>query len=140
RNWLLADSVLLEIARLQPRREEDLRAVAELPDGTRRRHADTLLELVDRAMGLPVRELPPSVPPPLSATQTRRAKRLRERTVTRAEELGMAPEMLARRRDFEELLRWVDGVEGQTAPAVLDGWRRAVIGEELLVLAREAGP
>ena len=52
----------------------------------------------------------------------------------------MAPEMLARRRDFEELLRWVDGVEGQTAPAVLDGWRRAVIGEELLVLAREAGP
>ena len=87
----------------------------------------------------PVRELPPSVPPPLSVTQTRRARRLRVHTVTRAEELGMAPEMLARRRDFEELLRWVDGMEGQRAPAVLDGWRRTVIGEELLALAREAG-
>ncbi len=139
RNWLLADTVLLEIARMQPRREEDLRAVAELPDGTRRRHADALLTLVDAALGLPLQDLPPLVPPPLVAAQTRRAKRLRARTVTRAEELGVAPEMLARRRDFEELLRWADGTEVRAAPAVLDGWRRGVIGEELLALAREAG-
>lgn len=140
RSWLLADAVLLDLAQLQPRREADLAAVAELPDGTRRRHGGALLAAVAGALTLAAGELPPPVPAPLDVPQGKRLKRLRAYTVERAEALGVAPEMLARRRDFEELLRWVDGVAGQGAPALLDGWRQAVIGEELLALAREGRP
>lgn len=140
RSWLLADAVLLDLAQLQPRREADLAAVAELPDGTRRRHGGALLAAVAGALTLAAGDLPPPVPAPLDVPQGKRLKRLRAYTVERAEALGVAPEMLARRRDFEELLRWVDGVAGQGAPALLDGWRQAVIGEELLALAREGRP
>ena len=46
----------------------------------------------------------------------------------RALELNISPEMLARKRDFELLMR-----TGELPPALL-GWRKAIIGEPLLAL------
>jgi ribonuclease D len=43
-----------------------------------------------------------------------------------ASELGLAPEVLATRRDLEQL------AGGARDGAVLRGWRRAVLGEQLL--------
>ena len=43
-----------------------------------------------------------------------------------AAELGLVPEVLATRRDLEQL------AQGRRDGAVLRGWRRAVVGERLL--------
>jgi ribonuclease D len=137
RSWLLPDAVLLRLAELRPQREEQLGAVEELPDGVRRRYGRAIVEQVAAALALDAAQLPPALPPPLDTAQGRRLKALRAHAITRGETLGVAPEMLARRRDFEELLRWCDGPEGAEPPAVLGGWRLGVIGEELLALARK---
>lgn len=137
RGWLVADAVLFEIARARPRRKEELNAIEGLADGIRRHHGDALLTVVNEALLLRSTDLPPPVPLPLDPAQTRQTKRLRTRLSARAEELGVAPEMLARRRDLEELLRWIDAPEELPAPCVLEGWRREAIGEELLALAGE---
>lgn len=138
RSWLVPDAALLALAELRPQREEQLVAVRELPDGVRRRHGRAILERVAAALALETAELPAPLPPPLDTEQGRRLKALRAHAIARGEALGVAPEMLARRRDFEELLRWCDGSGGGQPPAVLDGWRGEVIGEELLALARKA--
>lgn len=138
RNWLLADTVLLAMAQEQPRSTEALAAIDGVSDKMARRHGATLLTLISQALDLGQDELPDPVPPPLDAAQSRRLRKLRAHTVVRADEQGVAPEMLARRRDFEELLRWVDGTTEQPLPGLLAGWRRKAIGEELAMLAREA--
>lgn len=138
RSWLVTDSVLLEIARTQPRREEELQAVDGLAGGLRKRHASALLALVEAASSLPCADLPVPLPAPLEPVQMRRVKSLRSRLAERAGEVGVAPEMLARRRDLEELLRWADAPDPAAEPLVLHGWRREVIGDELLALVREA--
>jgi ribonuclease D len=137
RSWLVPDAALLRLAELRPQREEQLGAVEDLPEGVRRRYGRAILEQVATALALDAAELPPAVPPPLDTAQGRQLKALRAHAITRGEALGVAPEMLARRRDFEELLRWCDAGEGVQPPAVLGGWRREVIGEELLALARK---
>jgi ribonuclease D len=43
-----------------------------------------------------------------------------------AAELGLAPEVLATRRDFEQL------AEGARDGSVLRGWRRPILGDKLL--------
>ena len=43
--------------------------------------------------------------------------------------------MLARRRDLEELLRWRTDATPIAGLGLMRGWRREVIGEELLRLA-----
>jgi ribonuclease D len=140
RAWLLPDAALLRLAELRPQREEQLAAVDSLPEGVRRRHGRAIVERVGAALALADEDLPSRVPPPLDAAQGKRLKALRGLAVARGEALGVAPEMLARRRDFEDLLRWCDGLEGARPPAVLDGWRREAIGEELLALAKRGEP
>ena len=46
-----------------------------------------------------------------------------------AQLLAVAPEVLARKRDYEYLARGLP--EGEPAPSILQGWRRPIIGERL---------
>jgi ribonuclease D len=55
-------------------------------------------------------------------------KRMRELVEARALELNISPEILARKRDFETLMR-----TGELSPSLL-GWRKTIIGEPLLAL------
>jgi len=137
RSWLLPDGALARLAEILPQREEQLGAVEALPEGVRRRYGRVILEQTAAALQLPEADLPFPVPPPLDAAQARRLKALRAHVLVRAEALGVAPEMLARRRDLEDLLRCCDGIEGSEAPAVLGGWRRETIGTELLAMASQ---
>jgi ribonuclease D len=62
--------------------------------------------------------------PPQAETDA--VKRLAELTRQIGRELGIAPEILATRRQMQRL------VAGERDMAPLTGWRRAVIGERLL--------
>jgi ribonuclease D len=138
RSWLVPDVVLLRIAERMPLRAEDLAGIDELPDGSRRRHAAAIIEQVRAAQESAPDSWPQAIPAPLDSAQSKRVKRLRERVSERAAELEIAPEMLARRRELEELLRWTDG-QGDTGaelPVLLQGWRHAAIGAELARVAR----
>jgi ribonuclease D len=125
RGWILDDAALREIVMRVPRSKEALAQIPELPAGLVKRRAQELLACVaaaaipDPAPPLPGR--PPSDPA--------RAALLRKLTATAqgvAAGLGLAPEVLATRRELEEL------AAGSADAAVLRGWRRGVVGERLL--------
>jgi ribonuclease D len=61
--------------------------------------------------------------------QSALVKRLGTVNQAAATELGISPEVLATRRDLERL------AEGDQDIAALRGWRRAVIGEKLLLVS-----
>ncbi|HEX4023809.1 MAG TPA: ribonuclease D [Steroidobacteraceae bacterium] len=125
RNWILPDAALRDIVLSVPRTPAEFERIAELPEGIRRRAGPTILGLIE-SLDLPAR-LPPLAHPqrPLQA-ETDAVKRLADVTRQTGRELGIAPEILATRRQMQQL------IAGERDAAPLTGWRRSVIGERLL--------
>jgi ribonuclease D len=129
RGWILSDEALYALATLAPTSAAELEQVRALPPATVRKRGDELLALIGTA-----RESAPdadSAPAPQRPTpeQTRRIGRLQQRVKDVAAGLGTSPEVLATRRDVEGM------VLGAPAHSpLLRGWRREVIGIQLLEL------
>ena len=124
RNWILPDAALRDIVLQAPRTLEQLQALTTLPESLHGQSA-ALLELIEAAQ-LPARLAPlPSRGRPDPAT-IQAVKKLAQLTQLTGLELGIAPEILATRREMERL------VAGARDGGLLSGWRRAVIGERLL--------
>nr|PZN81050.1 MAG: ribonuclease D [Pseudomonadota bacterium] len=125
RGWILEDATLREIVLRVPRTEAQLAAVPELPPAVAKHCAKEILALVEEA------DIP-DPPPPLTArrrpdpTVAALVRKLGAIAQARAAELGVSPELLATRRDLEQL------AEGRRDVSVLSGWRRRVLGEQLL--------
>ncbi len=130
RGRIVKDAELLEIARLLPRNNSELgRAV---PPPKVRSDGPALLRLVSEARDEPPASWPEPLPQPLPREWGDKLQQLRDAVAARAQVLDLPPELLVRRRDCEELLR-----SGELPPILASGWRRAVIGDELLdLLAR----
>jgi ribonuclease D len=125
RGWILDDQVLRGIVHTVPRSMNALAAIEQIPAGVVSHSGEELIALI-HASG--VEDPPPPLPPrerpdPLLAACV---KKLGARTQTVAREFAIAPELLATRRDLEDLAR------GERDLAVLRGWRRAILGERLL--------
>lgn len=125
RGWILDDGVLRAMVQEPPRDLDALRAIPDMQRGIVDRVGDELLALIAGC------DLPPDLPPLPRRTRPDAAfealvRRLGDATRAVATRLEMAPEMLATRRDLEQVAR------GDTAAAPLNGWRREVIGAKLL--------
>jgi ribonuclease D len=125
RNWILPDAALRDIVLRVPRTMADLAQTAELPEGIRNNSGADILALIEAA------RLPASLPPlprrqRPEAAETELLHKLSQLTQQTGRELGIAPEILATRRDMQRL------VNGARDGGPLAGWRRAVIGERLL--------
>jgi ribonuclease D len=125
RGWILDDAVLKDIVVAAPRSLQELTAIAGVPAGLVRNCGADILKRI-RAADLPD-ELPPvnlrGRPDP---AMTAVLKRLSEIHRSVAADLALSPEVLATRRDLERLAR------GRRDTPLLNGWRRAIIGERLL--------
>lgn len=130
RGRIIKDPQCIEIARCMPRTPGELAGCAELHPQQVRHDGAALLELIERALALPTSQHPPAPEAPLPRDEAERLKRLRDLVTARAVDLGLAPEVLARKRDCELLLR--EGV----LPESLKGWREAEIGAPLLSLLK----
>jgi ribonuclease D len=125
RGWILDDASLREIILTAPRSLSALAAISGMPPAVVKRCGEQILERI-RTAGLPP-ELPPvnlrGRPDPAKAALLKQLSAI-HRVV--AADLGLSPEVLATRRDLEQL------AEGQRDVPLLRGWRRAIIGERLL--------
>jgi len=125
RGWILDDSALREIAVQVPRSAQALSAISEVPAGVVKHCGEELLECVRAAE---ISDPPPPMPARArpDPLKTALVKKLAALNQTIAADLSLSPEILATRRDLEQL------VDGRQDVAVLKGWRRGVIGERLL--------
>lgn len=133
RGRLLKDAQCLEIARVLPRTLAELAGTPELHPQQVRLEGDKILAIVAAARAASASDYPPPIAEPLRRELGERLKRLRALVEARAKELDVAAELLARKRDCEQLLR-----TGQL-PDSLQGWRRDIIGEPLLALCKQMG-
>jgi ribonuclease D len=134
RGWVIDDKACLAIARAQPAAKDDLAALDVLPPAVLRRQGDTLLDCVRRASSLADSDLPPAQSAPLPAAQRERLKTLKAAARERAENLGVAAELLLPGADLELLLREAAG-ESIEPPARWAGWRAEAVIAPLRELA-----
>ena len=125
RSWILPDPALRDLVLRVPRSMQDLVRIEELPEGIRNSIGPELLSLIGSV------QLPAQLPP-LPRRQRREpaenelVRKLSQVTQQTGRELGIAPEILATRRELERL------VAGAREGGPMSGWRQAVIGSRLL--------
>jgi len=139
---ILSDSALMEIAKRRPSSRSELEQVRGVGAGAMRRRADELLEAVRRARKRPPDPPPLQPRPPAPTPEDAPLVALAEALIrARAHEAGLAYELLAARADLQAIVAARRAGEGATGTAggqadvrTLRGWRRELVGEELLEL------
>lgn len=127
---ILNDRSLLELARVQPSRREQVAAVRGVDGGTARRHGDALLAAIEEG-----REQPIAVPSdgPRDSRVEVWATVLHGVVQGRALELDIAPRFLATRAELESFVdAYVGDAEAIEGEPLLNGWRGELIGASLL--------
>src|SRR2546423_8943934 len=131
---VLSDVALVEVARRQPRSIEQLQAIRGVRPDLGRRRGAAVLETI--ATGLkadppPVERWTREDPDPTDAPRIALSEALIRHRVAEA---GLAYELVASRADLNEIVRSVRDGREPAAVRTLEGWRRELVGEELLQL------
>lgn len=127
RGWILSDEALRQLGERLPQDLASLTAIRDLPPAVARKHGEALLTVIaesvrDAANEAPARDFR------ASTQQQAQVATLMKYVRTTAEQIQVSPELLATRRDVEQLV-FFNKPAGFT-----EGWRREIIGEALLAL------
>jgi ribonuclease D len=131
---VLQDATLVEVAKRRPQTAERLSQIRGLHESTLRRRGDEILAAVTRGRdrdGIPVEGDRPTAPDPADAPLIALAEAL---VRARANQAGLAYELLAARADLQRIVTAVRAQDGDAEVRTLQGWRREVVGSELLDL------
>ena len=132
RGHIVRDEHLVAVAQAAPVSRDDLREL--LPRGAMRRYGGAILSACSRGLKAHRHAPPEPLPGPLSKRERTAAKRMRECVRSTSERLGMAPELLGRKRLIEACARRFFAT-GDVPEAML-GWRAPLLGERFLELLR----
>jgi len=134
RGYILKDKALFDLVQLMPRKVPQLRQLDGVGPAVLGRYGDWLCAQVAEVKTLPDEVLPKRLPKPLPSAAGEVMKQLKEQVNSIAEDVQVAPEILARKKDLEPLLRsgWHSG--DYHLPASLQGWRKALVGDALLAI------
>lgn len=129
---VVPDAAIVDIARRSPTDREQLRQIRGLHDGILRRRGRAIVEAVQE--GLDAEPVPrgPRRTPATEGNDAALIVALESLVRARAAETGLAYELLASRADLQAVINAFR--DGETDPEVrtLGGWRREVVGDELL--------
>jgi ribonuclease D len=123
RQWILRDRVLIEIASNLPDSMQSLRRVADMPAKLVHRAGEELLEIVARS-GTDNDYQPPAAP---NESQKRALKSMQSVVADCAQKLGISAEVVASRKELSAVI-----ISGKRDSRVFQGWRRELVGEQLL--------
>ena len=148
RQHIIPDRVLREISQSTPRSVPELKNMRGLHPREHKRSGMAIIAAVEAGLAAPDSSLPaprrrlylkkdPAVGVVASLADTYMK--------TRARELGLAPQLLANRKDLESIVRMMaenggrpleEGAssQGDSKVRLLDGWRRKVAGEDVMRL------
>ena len=129
RGFVISDSGLMQLARLRPSSEKEIREIEEIHPGALKRYQTRLLQLItdSQSSTTTVENIEK-----LSNIQHKQLKAMRRSVSESAQELGIDPALLASRRELEKLIR--AAATGQQIPERFLGWRKEIITEDLLLL------
>jgi ribonuclease D len=131
---VLHDAALVEIAKRRPQSVERLRQIRGLNDATLHRRGKAIVEAVARGRErdpIPVEGVRPTQPDNEDAPLIALGEAL---VRTRATEAGLAYELIAARADLQKIVTASRNGEPEPDVRTLQGWRRELVGDELLEL------
>jgi ribonuclease D len=132
RGRVLRDDILLEIARRAPTTLEGLRSLRGVQASQVDKYGESLIHAVHRGMAVPERELPHAEKRKrMDPESAGLADLLGTALKVRAVEASISPQLLASSADLEVFALERGRGEAEQLP-ILQGWRRALAGEQLL--------
>jgi len=133
RNKVVGDDVLLTLAHQARLDDSALRDNLTAP--LRRRYGEELQDAHERGLAdtYDLKE----ISKPLSSSENKLVKELRDVAKARAEDLGMAPELLARKREVEKYVRGLRSARDSLHNYA--DWRAALVGDDFRSLSAQVG-
>ena len=125
----MRDAVLLDIAINRPDTRKKLNATPGLADRTAARAGEQLLRVIAEADDEPSDYEPPQRP---DERQKAILKEMQRRVLNTAEELGLATELIAPKKELSAAML------GEKNLRIFRGWRRDLIGEALQELLQDS--
>lgn len=132
RNRIVREHALWPLARTQPDTLSALAKIEDMHPRTVRQDGEFLLDLIKRSAKLGPEHWPPALPEPLPIEASALLKRLKAVGQAEAERLGIAPEVMLRKKTLESLLKSGFPSGPYQLPDSLRGWRRELMGQALL--------
>lgn len=132
RNRVLDEKALVSIVRGDIRDKSRLQNKAGMTPRQVRKFGDDILFLLSEARLVPEQDFPPAEPDISTPINGAHLKLLKRVVQDRAESLKVAPELLAKRRHLEQLVRSEELTGEFCLPEPLLGWREDAIGRFLL--------
>lgn len=142
-SWVMKDQTAIEVARRAPATARDLGSIRGIDSGLRSKDRDLLIEAIERGQHAepiePAKEPPAPVRRRVSVAKGPASAVLR----ARCDDAELASELVATTADLEALVRYISAHDGELPapgtdfddlPALLKGWRREVVGDELVDL------
>ncbi len=126
RQWIVKDSVLIDLATRMPSSTRDLGHIDGLAAGLIRRSGRKIISAIAASAS---ENTAHSRPRPPNEAQKALLQSMQKRVAECAADLGLATETIASKRDLSAVI-----INGERSPRLLTGWRRELIGEELLGL------
>lgn len=132
RNRILRNQALLQIIERWPRSIGELSQLDEVKKRILRLDGETILDFLKNAEESAEQNHPESIPRPLHFFWNPHLKRLKAIARRKAEEYEVAPEIMLRRKELEQLVR--SGLENgeYVLPEKMSRWRQELIGHLLL--------
>ena len=134
-NFVVREENLWAVARYMPGSMAELDSIG-LSGSEIRFHGKTLLALVAQAQALPEEELPEPLPNLVDMPGYRKAfKDIKALVQTVSETSGLSAELLASRRQINQLLNWHWKLKtSATLPELINGWRGELMAGQLKTL------
>ncbi|WP_047284364.1 ribonuclease D [Pseudomonas protegens] len=139
RNRIVREHALWPLAKTQPDNLSALAKIEDMHPRTVRQDGEFLLDLIKRTASIGPDQWPPAVPEPLPIEAAALLKRLKAVGQAQAERLGIAPEVMLRKKTLESLLKSGYPNGPYQLPDSLRGWRRELMGQALLDSLATAG-
>ena len=133
---VLNDAALVELAKRGPRTAEQLEQVRGVNPGSLRRRGVDLLAAIARGAARPPVPVEAERREPSTALDGPQIALAEAFVRARALEAGLAYELIAARADLSAIVCHARSGHGEPNVRTLTGWRREVVGDELLALLR----
>jgi ribonuclease D len=133
---ILSDAGLVEVAKRRPKTIERLRQIRGINEATMHRRGQALIEVVERGRErepIPVEGERPAQPHPEDAVLIALGESL---VRARALESKLAYELIAAKADLQRIALAVRDDQPEPDVRTLHGWRRELVGEELIELLK----
>jgi ribonuclease D len=133
---VLNDAALVELAKRAPRTSEQLDQVRGVNPGSLRRRGSDLLAAIARGAGRPPIPVEAERREPSTVLDGPRIALAEALVRARALQAGLAYELIAARADLAAIVCSTRSGHGEADVRTLTGWRRELVGDELLALLR----